>query len=318
MSLSLSDLARRLPLGLAYFAAASVTISLTRYDGGVAFMWIAGSLLIADLMVRPRRHWLPSLLVCAVASGLATGLFGLGWAAALPFVAINLAEASLAAWVFRRQGHALRPLGSLGWLMHFVFAIGIVAPLVASAMAAAAMWALGMSPGAAFTQFFAGHALGNITVTPLAIMLARGTIQRGLRDRQRRDNAECATLLLVVALTSALVFLNDSMPMLFLPILPIILLTFRAGRGGAAMAVVVLALIGGGATLSGFGPVHLIHASLGWQVHFFQFYLAATVLTVLPVAADLQNRSRLHRALRLSEERYRLMAEHSTDILLHL
>jgi diguanylate cyclase (GGDEF)-like protein/PAS domain S-box-containing protein len=43
-----------------------------------------------------------------------------------------------------------------------------------------------------------------------------------------------------------------------------------------------------------------------------------TVLTVWPVAADLSNRSRLHSKLRQSEARYRLIAEHSSDILMKL
>ncbi|MEO7505423.1 MAG: diguanylate cyclase [Sphingomicrobium sp.] len=36
------------------------------------------------------------------------------------------------------------------------------------------------------------------------------------------------------------------------------------------------------------------------------------------MSADLRNRARLHREIRLSEERYRLLADHSSDILLHL
>jgi diguanylate cyclase (GGDEF)-like protein/PAS domain S-box-containing protein len=51
---------------------------------------------------------------------------------------------------------------------------------------------------------------------------------------------------------------------------------------------------------------------------FFQFYLAATVLTVLPVAADLTNRRLLLRRVRRSEEQFRLLAEHSSDLLMHL
>jgi integral membrane sensor domain MASE1 len=79
----------RVPLAIAYFIAASVAVALTRYDGGIAFLWIATPLLIADLLSRPRRQWPASVLPCAIASGLATGLFGLGWAAALPFVGIT-------------------------------------------------------------------------------------------------------------------------------------------------------------------------------------------------------------------------------------
>ncbi|MEO5973313.1 MAG: MASE1 domain-containing protein, partial [Sphingomicrobium sp.] len=307
----------RLPLAIVYFAAASLAVGLTRNDGGVAFLWIAGSLLIADLLTRPRRQWRASIVPCAVASALATGLFGMGWAAALPMAAINMLEAWLAAWVFRRYGHPLRPLGSLSWMLYFVLAVGFVAPLVAATCAAGLFSSLGKPGLDAFINFFAGHALGNITLTPLAILMAQGVVRRAVKTQARRVTAESVLLLLLlVVVTSAAVFAQASLPLLFLPVLPIILVTFRTARGGAAFAVVILALVGGGATTLGLGPIQLIGDDVGNPLHFFQFYLAATVLTVLPVAADLEQRGRLHRALRLSEERYRLMAEHSTDILL--
>lgn len=311
-------LASRISLGLAYFVLASMTIALTRYDGGVAFLWIASSLLIADLMTRARRLWIASILPCAVASVLATGLFGLGWGLALPFVAITMTEGFVAAWIFRRHGQPLRPLGSLSWLVRFVISVGVIAPLVGATLASATLWTTGRPPGPVFLNYFAGHALGNITFTPLAVLFARGHIRKTLKDVRRRDATESFLLLLAVSTTSTFVFWQTRLPLLFLPILPIIFVTFRAGRGGAAAAIVLLALIGGGATMAGWGPIQLIASSPGAQLQFFQFYLAATVLTVLPVAADLQNRAKLHRDLRLSEERYRLMAEHSTDILLHL
>ena len=308
----------RMGLALAYFSAASLAVGLTRFGGWVAFLWFASALLIADLMTRPRRQWHASLVACAVASGLATGLFGLGWAAALPFMAINMLEAFLAAWIFRRRGQPLRPLGSLEWLLHFVTTVGVVAPLVSATLAAVLLWGLGKPPGEAFVNFFVGHALGNITLIPLALMLARGDILKSLRNARRRDTVESILLLLLLLATSAIVFARSSLPLLFLPILPIILITFRVGRGGAATALVVLALVGGGATMAGVGPIQQYGVSFSANVQFFQFYLAATVLTVLPVAADLQNRRRLHRDLRMSEERYRLLADHSTDVLLHL
>jgi hypothetical protein len=53
-------------------------------------------------------------------------------------------------------------------------------------------------------------------------------------------------------------------------------------------------------------------------MQFFQFYLAATVVTVLPVIADLHNRKRLLDRVRTSEERFRLMAEHCSDLMMHI
>ena len=53
-------------------------------------------------------------------------------------------------------------------------------------------------------------------------------------------------------------------------------------------------------------------------MQFFQFYLAATVLTVIPIAADLHNRQKLNRSLRRSETEFRLLAEHCTDVIMRI
>jgi diguanylate cyclase (GGDEF)-like protein/PAS domain S-box-containing protein len=177
---------------------------------------------------------------------------------------------------------------------------------------------VGKDAGSVWLNFYAGHALGNLTFTPLALLIVRGNVGKTLKDATRRDTLETVTLLALVVVVSMYVFLQANLPLLFVPVLPIILMTFRLGRGGAAVAIALLALIGGGATLAGVGPIELIDSDFASQMQFFQFYLAATVLTVLPVAADLENRRRLHRDLRVSEERYRLLAEHSTDIILQL
>jgi diguanylate cyclase (GGDEF)-like protein/PAS domain S-box-containing protein len=312
-----TDLASRVPLGLAYFVAASLAANLTRLEGGIAFLWVATGLLIADLLCRPRREWPASVLVCAIASFFATGLFGLGWTMALPFVAINSIEAVVAAWLCRRQGLSRQPLGSLDWLMNFIFCAGLVAPFIAATMAATAMAMVGHPPLSVLVQAFAGHALGNLMVTPLALLVVRGKLWRAPAAALRRHALEGSLLFGGVAATAVWVFTRPGLPMLFLPVLPVILVTFRLGRGAAAAGIALLALIGGVATLAGLGPLQLIDGPPGMRIQFFQFYLAATVLTVLPVAADLENRRRLHRAMRLSEMRYRLLAEHSTDILIH-
>ena len=121
---------------LAYGVTASLTIGLTRFDGGVAFLWVASSLLIADLMVRPRAQWPTVVAGCAVASALATGLFGFGWLTALPFAVVNMAEAVIAAWLFKRYHDPRTPLGSLPWVFHLVLTVGIVAPIVSGSVAA--------------------------------------------------------------------------------------------------------------------------------------------------------------------------------------
>ena len=50
---------------------------------------------------------------------------------------------------------------------------------------------------------------------------------------------------------------------------------------------------------------------------FLQFYLASAVLTILPVSADLQHRRTVLGKVRLAEAQFRLLAEHSSDIIMH-
>jgi diguanylate cyclase (GGDEF)-like protein/PAS domain S-box-containing protein len=311
-----NNLVRYLPLGLAYFVTAALAAALTRFNGGVAFLWVSNALLMAALMMQPRRQWRYPLVICGVASMLATGLFGFGWPLSLPFAAINMVEAVIAAWIFRRLGNPLQPLGSLSWTVVFTVSAGIVAPFAAAVLATTAVWTAGL-PSETLLPFFAGHSLGNLTVAPLALLVARRSRRRGNLDLWKQRAAEGILLFAIVAVVTLMVFTQPQLPLLFLPILPIILVTFRLGRTGAAVAIVLLAVIGGGATLFGIGPIQMI-GSQAARMQFFQFYLAATVLTVLPVAADLENRRRLHRNMRLSEQRYRLLAQHSSDILLHM
>ena len=308
----------KVPLGIAYFAAASLAVALTRYEGGVAFIWVAGALLIADLLRAPRSRWLYSTVPCMIASGAATSLFGLGWEVAPLFILLNMAEAVTAAWLFRRHGRRDRMLGSLPSLWRFVLAAGIVAPLLAAAMAGLIFWGMGRPMIAPMIDVATGHALGNLTVTPLALMFVRGQMWRRLAAAGSRKIAETAALLLLMVGVSTAVFFQGGQPLLFLPILPIIIIAFRVGAAPTVIAVMLLALIGGTATVFGSGPISLFDASFGKQLQFFQFYLAVTVLTALPVVADLQNRARLHRQAQSSEARFRVLADHSSDILLHL
>lgn len=308
----------KLPLGVAYFLAASLALASTRYEGGVAFIWVATALLIADLLRAPRSRWGYSIVPCMVASLVATSMFGMGWKVAPLFMLLNTAEAVTAAWLFRRHGRRNRMLGSLLSLWQFVLAAGLIAPLVAAAMAGMIFWGIGRPVLDPVIDVATGHALGNITVTPLAMMLVRGQLWRRLAAAGRHKIAETVALLLLMIGVSAAVFLQQGQPLLFLPILPIIIIAFRVGPAPTVIAVVLLALIGGTATVFGMGPLSLFAAASGKQLQFFQFYMAVTVLTALPVVADLQNRARLHRQAQSSEARFRLLADHSTDVLLHL
>ncbi|WP_010188731.1 sensor domain-containing diguanylate cyclase [Sphingomonas sp. PAMC 26605] len=302
-----------------YFVLAAATVSTTRFDGGVAFIWVATALLIARLTTLRPSAWPAHLLECGSAGVAVTALFGLGVAAAIPLSFVNLSEAVIAATVLRHIRIPERPLESTRWLAGFVFATGIVAPGASGVGGASvATLVVGADFAAAYPRWFAGHSLGSLTFTPLFMLLSKEDLGERIRAMTHKRTAEIAVLLLLVVAVSIAVFAQNGMPLLLLPFLPVIFATFRGGPLTAAMSVVLLTIVGFTFTLWDSGPISLMHGTMGDHMQFLQFYLAATVLAVLPISADLARRSNLIRELRDSKSRYRMLADNSTDIIINL
>jgi diguanylate cyclase (GGDEF)-like protein/PAS domain S-box-containing protein len=304
--------------GLVYFLAASAALLVSRFEGGLAFIWGANAFLMAELLTSRVSYWPRTILSCALASAAATSLFGMGPAAAVPMAAINILEALIVAILCRRFVPDRRLTGSIGPLLIFIVALGgadVVTGLMAATVAAQST---PVSFGASFTQWCTGHMLGALTCAPILTMILQGELRRWMRDTPRARKIEAAALLALFALASVHVFYWARYPLLFAPLLPLVLIAFRVGQLGAAAAVLILALVGGMATLSGFGPLSWVAGSPGERVQFLQFYVALSFLLCMPVAAELHARLRLFRLLQESEGRFRAIAEHSGDVVLNI
>lgn len=309
---------RHAALGLGYFLIASLTVGTTRLGGGVAILFVANAVLTASLLTTPRREWRGALTACGLGSAAATALFGFGLAAAPVFSVINMCEAFVAASLYRRLRGRASPLESLSGFFTFILTAGIVAPLLSGLGGAAIATLHGADFAMNALRWFAGHALGTITFAPACLLVLSGDIGRWARTSSRRQYAEMAALLPLVAIVSLATFLQPVAPLLFLPWLPVIVATFRLGRLGAAASIGILTLVAGGATLLHLGPIVAFIGPGETALQFLQFYLAASVLAVLPAAAELARRKQLFERLQSSERRYRLLADYSTDIILDI
>ena len=320
MVLSAHPLARPLVIGLVYFVVAAATIATTRFGGGVAWIWIANAFLVAELQLRPRRQWRNSLIACGIASFAATATVGTGLAAALLFMLINLGESTIGALLLRRLSPSTRPLETLGGVFTFIFSVGIVAPLATAPFAAGTIMLF--VPGMDFTanclRWFAGHALGALAFTPLFVFILGGDLKRWLRGMTAASATEAAVILASILAISLVVFSQSRLPLLFLPALPLMVALFRIGAFGGTLGVVIIAVVGAVSTAQGQTPIHFVSGVEGDRFQFLQFYLAVLVMISLPVAADLSQRTALLGRLRESEGRYRLLAEHSSDIVINL
>ena len=280
-------------IATAYFVAVVVAVTTTRFQAGVAFIWVANAVLVAELFLSSYRSWWRPLLLCATASMVATSLFGVGPAGAVPLAAINILESVTGAVLMQRFGSRAEPFGSIHGVALFIVSVAVIWPLATAPLSAVVIAAV---LGGDFLQnclrWYAGHALGALTFVPIAVFVLSGEVRRWLRSVTAAGAIEAAIILTAVAATSMVVFSQERYPLLFLPLLPLMVAAFRAGGLGAACAIIVIAAIGTVLTLRGSGPIHLMEgAALGDKIQFLQFYLAVLALTVLPVAADLRRRA---------------------------
>ncbi len=305
-------LRRQWLLGLLFGATTFIAVDSVRFGDGFGMLCGATAILNAVLLQSNRRHWGEPIAMAALASVVAVLLSGRGASDAISYSVLNVAESVLAAWLFQRISNPREALHSLGWFVRFVLCLGLVAPLTMLPMAGE------FGNGHALLTFYAGHALGSLAFTPLALLVTGTNARKNLRlvlKGQKRNLAMASAVTLAVAL---LVFGQSLMPLLFLPLVAVIFSTFRVGREGAALSIVIVALVGGWATTHGSGPIHLMQLSGEQKLLFFQFYIAVTVMSVLPIAAYLTEREALLRRVRESEGRFRMVVEHSSDLLLHL
>jgi len=307
-----------LALATLYFALAALTLRYTRFNGGVALIWIATAPLLAYLVTRPTRLWLIPALACGVAGVIATIMFGLGPKAALPFALINLGEAIGGALILRRLLPRSYRFESLREIGIFLGVAGILMPALAGFFAGLTANAVtGLPMLRNWFDYFTGHGLGAIAFTPLVLLASSGEVRNWTASANARERVEATFLVLVMGLVTLGSFSQDVLPLLFLPILPMMIAVFRIGRLGAALTITLLTVIALICTIDGYGPINLIAGSSGMHAQFLQFYLACAVLIAWPAAAELKHRKIVHGQLQAASAVARLVVDRTGDVIIY-
>jgi diguanylate cyclase (GGDEF)-like protein/PAS domain S-box-containing protein len=319
VSVKRAELMRAVLIAAIYFLVSAVTVRLTRFDGGVSFIWVSNAVLLAELMHLPTRRWPIVLCFCGVGVFIATAFFGMGLYAAPFMMPFNLAEAAIGAALLRKLNVSSDEMGSLRRVGLFVLVSGVIVP------AGLAFGPAGVTTVITNTGYWhnvvhwtVGHGLGTVIFTPIVSLAVGGELRKWLQRAGSRVRYEAAGLLLLMLVVSCGVFAQAQLPLLFLPMLPMMLVAFRLGFTGAAASTAILSIVSVLFTVRGYGPIQLIHGHVGLQIDFLQFYLATMVVTALPVAVTLEGRKALFLRLRESEARYRIIAERSSDLILNI
>ena len=108
------------------------------------------------------------------------------------------------------------------------------------------------------------------------------------------------------------------MPALFLPIVPLVLASFRFRRFGAAIAVLIITAAAAGTLCQRNGHLRRARDTAVAKGPVPQFYVVILLLIAFPMAVAIQQRQRVMDELVDREAMQRLIADHSDDALLHL
>jgi len=301
-------------------------VALTRLDSHVATLWPAKGFVLAVLLFANRRNTLLVLAGAALASLCAKFLVGETLVTALPGTLVSLGGAAATAAIVRALSGPALDFRDWRLLTRFFGISWIMAALTALPGAAQMTLLRGIPFDNAFVEWVLATGLSYVVVVPPLMLLA--TLPH---EKTRAQRIRIALASALVALVTLGVFSQSRFPISYTIPLTLAVVGVAAGIEAAAIGLLLVAVIAVPLSLLGHGPATMIQGPVQLQILAVQLFLVLLTMTILPVAAAVNERDRLRRTLEDSlrreheavvklagsEERYRMLAEQSKDIIVH-
>ncbi len=299
---------------LGFWLLATISLSLSRFDSTLASVWLPNACAVAFLLRARLDNELPFYVAILAASIIGNAMSGTAIEVAALFSLANLLDIVVVTFLTRRFCGPQPDMTRIDHLARFVWAGGLVGPILSASVAAIAMGPDSDAIWAGATAWFLTDSMGMVLIVPTALLVLSACQQR--KPIRIRALAEGMALLTIGALCVTLVFEQTRYPLLFL-VPPITLFfAFRLGSLGTAFFVALVALITAGMTWAGYGPIVERTTSEIARLHVIQAFIAANFLTGLPVAAILAGRDRMMEELDAGRRELALLAENATDALM--
>ncbi|MBW6523760.1 PAS domain S-box protein [Sphingomonas sp. RHCKR47] len=307
---------RSLVVDLAFAAVFGVIgwlcLVYARADSPVALVWLPNALLVGVLMrsAGPRlRLFALSGAVLLIVALLSTHL---PLAQVVVRLSVNMTEVLILVLGMRRAGRGAR-LDTLRELGRFTL-LAVAAPFALSLLVMGAFW----SSGAAFAigtglTWAGAHALGLLLFTPLVCVMYDAFA--GDRREIRAQRNRIAWFMGAASVVTILLFAQSRYPLLFMTGPIVMLAALWLGRFGAALTVVMLAIVASVATFLDVGPITLESGGAQSRMLVLQLFLAANFCMGLPVAAILDRLQRARNDLRTRNDNAHAMLANMQEVL---
>ncbi|MDR3509096.1 MAG: ATP-binding protein [Caulobacteraceae bacterium] len=266
--------------------------------GHFAAIWPANAVLVAALTRADARRWIWLMAVGTLAMGCACALrMGPSWMV-LALTLCNAGTALIGAYGLRFAAGRNVDLTRTPHLLAFVLLAGLVAPLLSGLPAA---WLVQSRDHSTLWinlgEWISAKALGLLLLTPALLAITPASLAT-LFQRGRIWRALCMFSLLAIAL--GVVFSQTRVPLLFLIMPVLMLITFQLDLAGGALAVLMTAIVSVTLSRMGLGPANMLNGGLTNRLLLLQLFLAVTSMSVLGAGALLGQQRRLMESLRLT------------------
>ena len=295
-----ADVLRTIGAGLAVFALAWGSLMLVRHTGRVAPIWPANALVLVCLLRSRVRRW-PVFILAGFLGNVAADLL----ASTHPSTAVgmslsNTLEIVVSASGLRRLIGRDIDLSRRRDMVIFGAWAGLFAPTVSACFAMAWLglpidWAILPHLG----TWLLSDSLGAVIFVPALLTLTPDAL-RGLWS-PRGDRRNLLSFGVLIA-TTIFAFMQSRYPLLFLILPALLLVTFQFELVGAALGVLLIALLSANFTVAGLGPTTAVHGSPTVQALALQIFLAVAVFSIFPVASALARARQLKTSLATSLE----------------
>ena len=297
-------------IGLAYFLAAAVAITLTRGQGSIAIIWPANGIVAASLIRAPKVHWLRTAVCVSIAAVLVNFFIAhRPWSATLLFSSVNGAEIVLSVWMFRSLLRFDYPNISINQSALMTGLFGIANPgLLAIAGGAALYTEFGTPYLDGVFQWWGSHTVGACLVGPPIILWDTKALRRLASKSFAFENAIIFSVVMLGCWAS---ITYVRFPFVSIGVL-LLIAAFRVGAFGAALlsflsGVVIAALWAKGVRPLGLERVQMDLSLVGLPI----MALLATTMPPIAVGLGTDARRAVARKLAASERRFRESMEHS-------
>ena len=297
--------------GLSFYA-----LALARANHSPVALWLANGALIGWLVQKPLARSWPLLVTGFLGFLVAKLCLGDPLVSSLLIGPCHALETVIVSEAIRRRFPQLTSRTRFMDLAR----VGLVGALIGSTLCALGLMSilhLWSQPGVlvSLNTVFRAHFVGTVIAGSTSLVMITPSLRRiepGKTWILVRD------LLLMTAITVG-VFVESRVPMAFLIYPPLLLLVFRHRFLGMVIGMAILALVVSLATTLNIGPFNLWPGvTPAFRVVMAQVFIGVSCFVALPIALALADQDRLRNRIRESELRYRMLADHSGDLVMRI